>query len=268
MTAELGNLARHNSYGRPRSRAQAVVVNQVPPIPEASKCQPFRVQEPTPPRSRNLGGVGKLHGARGMELPSVARLRSLALLGRSGSSRGRPKASCVHPSGQSPETSEDAASAAPQLSGFEPLPPASQEQKTPEVGEPQGCWRTPRSARDGDPSGRSSPLPRPAQSLRLEPRAPEGFLRASIRAVARDERGRRFCGAAAQRVRTPPVNPQKPQTPEVGEPRGCWQTPRSARDSNPQALSGARFRGECNTILPALQNGGTPTELGAYLPER
>jgi hypothetical protein len=28
---------------------------------------------------------------------------------------------------------------------------------------------------------------------------------------------------------------------------------RSARDSNPQALSGARFRGECNTILPALQ---------------
>ena len=27
---------------------------------------------------------------------------------------------------------------------------------------------------------------------------------------------------------------------------------RSARDSNPQALSGARFRGECNTILPAL----------------
>ena len=31
---------------------------------------------------------------------------------------------------------------------------------------------------------------------------------------------------------------------------------RSARDSNPQALSGARFRGECNTILPALQSGG------------
>ena len=29
---------------------------------------------------------------------------------------------------------------------------------------------------------------------------------------------------------------------------------RSARDSNPQALSGARFRGECNTILPALPN--------------
>ena len=28
---------------------------------------------------------------------------------------------------------------------------------------------------------------------------------------------------------------------------------RSARDSNPQALSGARFRGECITILPALQ---------------
>jgi hypothetical protein len=106
-------------------------VNQVPPIPEASKCQPFRVQEPTPPRSRNLGGVGKLHGARGMELPAVARLRSLAPLSRCGSSRGRPKASCVHPSGQSPETSEDAASAAPQLSGFEPLPSTPRNPKPP-----------------------------------------------------------------------------------------------------------------------------------------
>ena len=43
---------------------------------------------------------------------------------------------------------------------------------------------------------------------------------------------------------------------------------RSARDSNPQALSGARFRGECNTILPALQNGSAPTVLGGHPPER
>ena len=43
-------------------------------------------------------------------------------------------------------------------------------------------------------------------------------------------------------------------------PQTAWSEglQRSARDSNPQALSGARFRGECITILPALR--GTELE--------
>ena len=110
--------------------------------------------------------------------------------------------------------------------------------KTPEVEKPQGLRGALRSARDGAPCGRSSPLPRSARSLRLEP------------------------------VRTPRTTPEKLKTPEVEKPQGLQRASRSARDSNPQALSGARFRGECNTILPALQNSGTPTGLGTRLPER
>ena len=56
----------------------------------------------------------------------------------------------------------------------------------------------------------------------------------------------------------------RPHLPEIKNPqgslpRGSSSSQRSARDSNPQALSGARFRGECNTILPALQDASTPT---------
>ena len=61
---------------------------------------------------------------------------------------------------------------------------------------------------------------------------------------------------------------QKTETPRVKRLRGFRFPIRSARDSNPQALSGARFRGECNTILPALQNGFAPTVLGGHPPER
>ena len=81
---------------------------------------------------------------------------------------------------------------------------------------------------------------------------------------------RRGPGSApvAQSPRIPARESGHKKPPGPSEPGGSFHQLRSARDSNPQALSGARFRGECNTILPALQNGSAPTMLGVLPPER